>query len=125
MTDIGTALEKLIDVLQLEGHELFKIFAEVQFALAIQGAISIAALIIGICLGVVYGNRLAEHLIRKFDIDSYDSPIVNWIIPIICAIIGLFFLVLIADSITSIYMHAHYPDYYAAKELIRQIGYLT
>ena len=125
MTDIGTALEKLIDVLQLEGHELFRIFAEVQFALAIQNAISIAALIIGACLGVIYGNRIAEHLIKKFDIDSYDSPIVNWVMPIVGAIVGLFFFVLVADAITSIYMRGCYPDYYAAKELIRQIGYLT
>ena len=48
-----------------------------------------------------------------------------WIVPIACAIIGMFSFSLIADGITSIYMYANYPEYYAAKELIRQIGYIT
>jgi len=125
MIDVGTVLEKLIDVLQLEGHELFRIFTEVQFALAIQNLILVIAVIIGLALGIVYGVRLSEHLIKNFEVDSYDSPILRWFIPLLCAIGGMFLFAFIGDAITSIYMYAKYPEYYAAKELIRQISYLT
>ena len=125
MTDIGYALEKLIDVLQLEGHELFRIFTEVQFALAIQNVIFAVATIAGSVLGVIYGIKISERIIQKFDVDSYDAPSIRWIIPCICSMIGVFFFILIADAIVGIYMHAVYPEYYAAKELIQQIGYLT
>jgi len=49
---IGEALEKLIEVLQLEGHELFRIFTEVQPAIAKCNAIIVLFGFLGTIVGV-------------------------------------------------------------------------
>lgn len=124
MTDIGYALEKLIDVLQLEGHELFRIFTEVQLALAIKNLILVIAMISGIVLGILFGMKFSEWIIQKFDVDDYDSGIVRWLVPIIISMIGFVLFLVVADAIVGIYMYAKYPEYYAATELMRRIGYM-
>ena len=124
MTDIGYVLEKLIDVLQLEGHELFRIFTEVQLALAIVNAVLLVASVAGLGLGIVLGIKFSERIIQKFDVDRYDTEMVKWFFPILCAIVCFFIFLLTADAITSMYMYANYPEYYAATELMRRIGYM-
>ena len=118
MTDIGTALEKLIDVLQLEGHELFRIFAEVQGVKAIgDGVIAIFGFL-GLFLGAYLGNRWLNS-IEKID----DGVVVGF--TIIAALLGLILGIILGSIGVNIYMHLNYPEYFAAKELIYEIGRLT
>ena len=127
MTETGMSevLLHLIDTLQLGGQELFRIFTEVQFALSIQYAILVIGAIIGAILGIKYGITFSEWVIQKYDVDSYDAPIVKWIIPIIFLLGGILSVTLMIDAILGIYMHAMYPEYYAAKELINSLAYIS
>lgn len=117
MTDIGIALEKLIDVLQLEGHELFRIFAEVQGVKAIGDGVILISGFLGLFLGAYLGNRWLNS------IENPDNDDVAFIIfvTVVCAILGF----ILSSLGVHIYMHLNYPEYFAAKELINQISYLT
>ena len=117
MTDIGYALEKLIDVLQLEGHELFRIFTEVQGINAICDGVVILFGFIGLILGAYVGYRYIEPK------DNWNEDDFGFVL--VSALIGLVVLLLFSALGTYIYMHLNYPEYFAAKELIYQIGQLT
>ena len=118
MTDIGTALEKLIDVLQLEGHELFRIFAEVQGVKAIGDGVIVIFGFLGLFLGGYLGNRWLNSIVKLDDEDVLGFTV-------IAALVGLIVGFILGSIGVHIYMHLNYPEYFAAKELIIQISYLT
>lgn len=119
MTDIGTALEKLIDVLQLEGHELFEVFVKAQ------GVIGVAHILIAILVvfGGVFGSYYIWKLAKKYDW-CYDDGEKTLLVLVSGIVIGVILFVL-SYCLFSGYMHIYYPEYTAARELISQIGYLT
>ena len=117
MTDIGTALEKLIDVLQLEGHELFRIFTEIQGLAAIGDGVILLCGFIGLFIGAYFGNKWLDTSEKLRDDD------IGFIILI--AVIGLTVGLILSALGVHIYLHVYYPEYFAAKELIWQIGHLT
>ena len=122
-TGLGEALEKLIEVLQLEGHELFRIFVEVQAALAIRNLIFTIVSIVGLIVGFKIGYKLAARL--DWIVDDGDEIPESVFMGIFVGI-GLMFIALILSlSIASVYMRSVYPEYYAAKELILQMSYLV
>ena len=114
---MGFGLEKLIDVLQLEGHELFRIFIEVQGINAICNGVVILFGFIGLFLGAYVGYRCIEPK-ENWNDDDFGFVIVS-------ALVGLVVLLIFSGLGTHIYMHLNYPEYFAAKELIFQIGQLT
>jgi hypothetical protein len=117
MSGIGEVLEKLIDVLQLEGHELFRIFTEVQPAIAICNAIVVLCVFIGAILGIVLLHKIAKKKNWFGDWDEDDIVIIY-----ICtaAASGLILLIL-GVVVTHVYLYVNYPEYYAAKELISSL----
>lgn len=117
MTDIGTALEKLIEVLQIEGHELFEVFV------AAQTAIGIAHIIIAFVtvFGAILGGYCIWKYINRIDFgDEVDRVGISCIMAIVVGIILLF----VSLTIYSGYMHIYYPEYTAAKELMERLGYM-
>ena len=117
MTDIGTALEKLIDVLQLEGHELFRIFTEVQGINAICNGVIVMFGFLGLILGAELGYRFVKSDDKLSDDDIFCILVI--------ALVGLVISLILSGVGVHIYMHLHYPEYFAAKELIYHIGSLT
>lgn len=115
---IGEVLEKLIEVLQLEGHEIFRIFTEVQPAIAICNGIVVLFGIVGFFLGGYLGCKYCEK--DKDDKDSFDDDDIVFII--IIALVGLIISLLLSGVCVHIYMHINYPEYFAVKDLINQIG---
>lgn len=116
MTDIGTVLEKLIDTLQLEGHELFRIFAEVQGMKAIGDAVIVIGGILGLLVGAYIGNKWLDST-EKLDDDDMGFIV-------IMAVIGLVIGLILSGVGIHVYMHLNYPEYFAAKELMSQIRYM-
>lgn len=117
MTDIGTALEKLIEVLQIEGHELFEVFV------AAQAAIGIAHIIITFVtiFGGVLGGYYIWKWVKKIDFgDTADRGFACFLGEIVIGFILLF----VSLAIYSGYMHVYYPEYTAAKELMERLGYM-
>lgn len=122
MTGIGEALQYLIDTFQIEGHVLFEIFTEVQFALAVQYFLYVIGVVVGTIFGLYVGYKLSPKVIKLYDISSHDEPIINTTM-LICSIVATIILsLLIIDGITNLYLHYQYPQYYAAKELIESIA---
>ena len=111
---IGEALEKLIEVLQLEGHELLKIFTEVQPVIAMCDMIMGLSAVIGGVLGVVLIHKIGKN--RDWFCDSGDDDIIfiYLVIGVVCGLVPL----ILSMGITQVYLHMNYPEYYAAKELI-------
>ena len=119
---IGEALQHLIDTLQIEGHALFEIFVEVQFALAVQYFLYVIGVAVGTILGLYVGYKLSPKVIKLYDVSNRDEPIINSTM-LICSVVALIILsLLVIDGITNLYLHYQYPQYYAAKELIESIA---
>ena len=114
---IGEALEKLIEVVQLEGHELFRIFTEVQPVIAICDAIVVLCTFIGATLGIVLLHKVGKKRNWFGEYDD-DEIVVTYIC--VAAISGVISLT-ISVVITHVYLYVNYPEYYAAKELIRAL----
>ena len=114
---IGEALEKLIEVLQLEGHELFRIFTEVQPVIAICDAVVVLSTFIGTILGVVLIRKI-EKKKKWFDGWDYEGIIITYVImAAVCLLVSL----ILSATITHVFLQINYPEYYAAKELIRSL----
>lgn len=124
-TGIGEALQHLIDTLQLEGHELFRIFTEVQFALAVYNLIIVVGVVICSLGGLYIAYRLTDRIIHAYNIDNYDEGIVKIFILLAGFLGGLFISLLVLDATMALYLYHQYPQYYAAKELIRNLATLT
>lgn len=112
---IGEALEKLIEILQLEGHEIFRVFTEVQPAIAMCNVAIVLSTFIGTIVGIVLIYKIAKKRKWFSDWNDDDITITYIIIAFICFIISLILSAVIAD----VYLRINYPEYYAAKELIR------
>ena len=117
---IGKALEKLIEVLQLEGHELFRVFTEVQPAIAMCNAAIVLSIFIGTILAVVLIHNIGKKRGWFHNWIDDDITITYIIIVFICLVISLILSAVIAD----VYLRINYPEYYAATELMRRIGYM-
>ena len=117
MTDIGTALEKLIEVLQIEGHELFEVFVAAQAAIGIAHIIIAFVTVFGAILSGYYTLRWAQRVDYG---DEADRAPLSFFIGIVVGIVLLF----VSLTIYSGYMHIYYPEYTAAKELLERLGYL-
>ena len=118
MTDICSALEKLIEVLQLEGHELFEIFV------AAQAVIGIAHIIITLVtiFGSIVGGYYFWECLKKYDYgDEVDRAGIGVLIG---AVIGIILLI-VSLTLYSGYMHIYYPEYTAAKEILHRLAYLV
>lgn len=124
-TGISEVLQHLIDTLQLEGHELFRIFTEVQFALAIQNFLLITAAILGSTIGLYVGYKLSPKVIEIWNVSSYEEGMIRTILPACGFVIGLILFPLLVNAITSLYLSYQYLQYYAAKELIRSLTYIN
>ena len=111
---IGEALEKLIEVLQLEGHELLRIFTEVQPTIAICDMIVGISTIIGAILGVVVVHKIGKKRDWFCDCGEDDIIFVYLMIGVACGLVSL----ILSAGITQVYLRMNYPEYYAAKELI-------
>ena len=111
---IGEALEKLIEVLQLEGHELFRIFTDVQPAIAICNLIVGLSVLFGAIMGVILIHKIGKK--RDWFCDAGDDDIIfiYLMIGIVCGLVSL----ILSVVITGVYLHMNYPEYFAAKELI-------
>ncbi|MCK4528222.1 hypothetical protein KAW18_12695 [candidate division WOR-3 bacterium] len=118
---IGEVLEKLIYVLQLEGHELFRIFTEVQPAIAICNAIIILFGLVGGVASIALVYKIGKKRGWFRECDVVDIIIVFAIVGIICGVI----LGVLGMAITDVFLHINYPEYFAAKELIISLGSLT
>ena len=115
-TGLGEALEKLIEVLQLEGHQLFEVFVKAQYAIGIANLIGTFIIIATTLICGIWGYRLA----RKMDFDED----VRVFFALVTAAIGGIIMLLLSVTAISAYLHIFYPEYTAAKELIYQIHYL-
>lgn len=114
MTDIASVLEKLIDALQLEGHELFRIFAEVQGMKAIGDAAIVIGGILGLFIGAYLGNKWLNST------EKLDDDDIGFIVVI--ALVGLVIGLILSGVGVHVYMHINYPEYFAAKELLSRIA---
>ena len=118
---IGEALEKLIEVLQLEGHELFRIFTEVQPVIAICNAIIVFVGISGAILSGIVVYKIGKK--RDWFHNSDEVEII--LICVLVALLGGLVSALLALSITDIFLRINYPEYFAAKELIGSLSFLA
>ena len=127
MTETGMSevLQNLIDTLQIEGHELFRVFAEVQMALAIQGFLIVIGTIIGCAVGIYAGYKISGTVIRIYNVDSYDEGMTKICLLIGGLLVGLITAIFLIDATTALYIAYQYPEYYAAKELINSIAYMS
>lgn len=119
MTDVGTALEKLIDVLQLEGHELFEIFVKAQGVIGLANILITLVSIFGGIFGGFYFWKMAKQ--HDWGFDDGEKVGIGFFGGII---IGLLLLIT-SYSLFSGYMHIYYSEYTAAREVISHIRYLT
>ena len=115
---LGDALEKLIEVLQLEGHELFEVFVKAQCAIGIANLIGTFVVIATSLICGIWGYRLAQKMDWGFD--EGEQVFIAFVI----AAIGGIIMLLLSVTAISAYLHIFYPEYTAAKELIYQIHYL-
>ena len=122
---IGEALQYLIDTLQIEGHELLRVFTEVQFALAVYNFIIVIGVVIGSFAGLYIAYKLTGRIIQAYDIDSYDEGITKICILALGFFGGLIISLLTLDAVMALYLYHQYPQYYAAKELIENLATLT
>lgn len=111
---IGEALEKLIEVLQVEGHELFRIFTVVQPAIAMCDMVVGLFTVIGGVLGVVLIHKIEKKRDWFCNTDIADMIFIYLIVGVVCGLV----LLILSVSITDIFLRVNYPEYYAAKELI-------
>ena len=111
---IGEALEKLIEALQLEGHEIFRIFTEVQPAIAICNAIIVLFGFIGAIVSVTLINKVGKK--RDWFHDWEEGDMIFAYIFVVG--ISLIVSVALGAIVTDIFLRINYPEYYAAKELI-------
>ena len=111
---IGEALEKLIEVLQVEGHELFRIFTDVQAAIGMCNAIIVLFSLLGAIVGFILTHKITKKK-GWFSVWEYEDIIFIYLIGTVacCAI-----LLILGTVVTDIYLRINYPEYYAAKELI-------
>ena len=117
MSGTEEVLEKLIDVLQLEGHELFRIFTEVQPAIAICSAIVVLFSFIGAILGIVLLHKVAKKE-KWFDNWCEDDIVITYVCT---AVISALILLVLSAVVTHVYLYVNYPEYHAAKELISSL----